>query len=161
MIDVDNWKWLDACFSSCGHLNSEIDANQSENREPSLPPFPSFENSRFDPTECGFPCEPLRVQRVISKWNWSIVLIDQFPPLISPNSRGTFRPVHDLSHRLGSPSLRTSSFRLEKYTREITCVAAGRWKTARAKVVYLFLMLTGGHVCGWRVAMCNQCARRV
>lgn len=137
-----------------------------ENREP----FPSFQSSRFDPTECGFPCELLRVQRVISKWNWSIVLIAQFPPLISPNSQGTFHSVHDLScllsARIAFAMVRTfeHEFVPTKNTyREITvcCRTHSREMEDReGESAYLFLMLTGGHVCGWRVA-CNQCARRV
>lgn len=110
-----------------------------------LPVFPKFtfrsHGMRFSVWKL------LRVQRVISKWNWSIVLIDQFPPVISPNSQGTFHSVHDLSCLLsgriafamaGTRTVRARVRSDQKYISRNYVLSVGRWRTARAKVHIYF-----------------------
>lgn len=168
----DNWKWFDVCFSSCGRLNSEIDVNQWRIESPSrlskvhvsiprnaVPPLPC--ENYYACNACNFQMKLIhRFNRPISAPNFP-----QFPGNVPFCPRS---PVPPPPIAPGSPSpwLLATPFHHEfvpakNIHREITALSERREMEDReGESAYLFLMLTGGHVCGWRVA-CNQCARRV
>lgn len=139
-----------------------------------LPVFRKFtfrsHGMRFPPPcENYYACNACNFQmKLIHRFNRPISApnFPQFPGNVPFCPRSPVPPPPPIAPGSPSPWLLATPFHHEfvpakNIHREITALSERREIEDReGESAYLFLMLTGGHVCGWRVA-CNQCARRV